>query len=458
MKIRKVKWKDHPILGNLELDFLREDNTPFDGIILAGENGVGKTSIIESISTFINFGSFEFFEFIEYETNGKILKAIQPTVQQHPKFIYYNIIDGENSSTIYPGIGVKESDENPLTISYNGAVFSKARADFRTEKITSTTVKQLDLEKFDNDQEENFTAIKQLLVDIDNQDNGDYTILNKNQGDNPPLDYWRDFYPNSKSFRFSNAFNSFFPKMTYEKVEDFKGEKTIFFKKNEHLIPIDNLSTGEKQIVFRGSYLLRNIKNLDKAIIFIDEPELSMHPKWQKNILKYYENLFTINGILSSQMFFSTHSEHVLNSALTKKENHIVIILEDKQGTIESKKINAPSVLPSITNAETNYLAFNIISTDYHIELYGYLQEKFRLLKVKDTDEYIINQTQFYNTAEHQKVYTYNHSRGTTTYNSLSTYIRNCIDHPDQIHSYSEEEIETSIKLLIELCQQPSPV
>ncbi|WP_157445699.1 AAA family ATPase, partial [Chryseobacterium indologenes] len=193
-------------------------------------------------------------------------------------------------------------------------------------------------------------------------------------------------------------------------------------------------------------------------LIFIDEPELSMHPKWQKNILEYYENLFTTNNILNSQMFFSTHSEHVLNSALNKKENHIVIILEDAQGTIESKKINAPSVLPSITTAETNYIAFNIISNDYHIELYGYLQEKFQLRKVKDTDEYIVNQTQFYNPAIHQKVYTYNHSRGTTTYNSLSTYIRNCIDHPDQIHSYSEAEIKTSIKLLIELCQQPSPV
>ncbi|PWW30826.1 AAA family ATPase [Chryseobacterium sp. AG844] len=456
MKIRKVKWKGHPILGDLELDFLKPDNTPFDVVVFAGENGVGKTSILETIATFVNLGSFEFFEFIEYETEGKIVRAV-PTDSEINTF--YNLIDGESTTTIYAGKGRvhKESDENPLTISYNGGVFSKARADFKTEKIQSTTVKQLDVEKFDNDQEEDFTSLKQLLVDIDNQDNAIYARLNRDRGENNPLN-WKEFYPTSKTFRFSKAFDDFFPNMKYEKADDVDGEKTILFKKNGKSISIDNLSTGEKQIVFRGTYLLRNIKNLTKALIFIDEPELSMHPKWQKNILEYYENLFTTDNILNSQMFFSTHSEHVLNSALNKKENHIIIILEDTQGTIESKKINAPSVLPSITTAETNYVAFDIISNDYHIELYGYLQEKFQLRKVKDTDEYIVNQTQFYNPAIHQKVYTYNHSRGTTTYNSLSTYIRNCIDHPDQIHSYSEAEIKTSIKLLIELCQQPSPV
>lgn len=36
----------------------------------------------------------------------------------------------------------------------------------------------------------------------------------------------------------------------------------------------------------------------------VDEPELSMHPKWQKNILRYYKNLFTDNnGVQIAQLF-----------------------------------------------------------------------------------------------------------------------------------------------------------
>ena len=43
--IKKIKWKEHPILGNLELDFCKKDNICYNTIILAGENGTGKRCI-----------------------------------------------------------------------------------------------------------------------------------------------------------------------------------------------------------------------------------------------------------------------------------------------------------------------------------------------------------------------------------------------------------------------------
>ena len=59
MKIRKVKWANHPILGNLELDFITPaTNKPYSTIVLAGENGTGKTTILETINTFLCFGTF----------------------------------------------------------------------------------------------------------------------------------------------------------------------------------------------------------------------------------------------------------------------------------------------------------------------------------------------------------------------------------------------------------------
>ena len=54
----------------------------------------------------------------------------------------------------------------------------------------------------------------------------------------------------------------------------------------------------------------------------------------------------------------------------------LIIVLKEKENVITPVKITAPSVLPTITSAETNYLAFNIVSIDYHIQLYGYLQAK----------------------------------------------------------------------------------
>ena len=83
MKIKKIKWPNHPILGNLELDFTNNANgQPFNTILFAGENGTGKTSILETISTFLNMGSFQFFDYIEYVVNGH-----NPIRQHHKQML-----------------------------------------------------------------------------------------------------------------------------------------------------------------------------------------------------------------------------------------------------------------------------------------------------------------------------------------------------------------------------------
>lgn len=155
-----------------------------------------------------------------------------------------------------------------------------------------------------------------------------------------------------------------------------------------------------------------------------------------------------------AQLFFATHSEHVVKEALTEKNNNLVIVLADVGGLIQSRRIDAPSVLPNITNAETNYLAFDIVSNDYHIELYGWLQEKENLANVKQCDDYIMRQPQ-YDSAIHGKASSYTRpgARRATTYNTLSTYIRNCIDHPNTTSVFTENELRISIELLIELCR-----
>lgn len=74
---------------------------------------------------------------------------------------------------------------------------------------------------------------------------------------------------------------------------------------------------------------------------------------------------------------------------MQNSQNTLIIVL--KENAIVPVKITAPSVLPTITSAETNYLAFNIVSIDYHIQLYGYLQAKTQKHKIKECDDYIKN-------------------------------------------------------------------
>lgn len=450
MKITQVKWSNHPILGDLCLDFNNSStNSPYETIIFAGENGTGKSTILEIISNFLSAGSFEYFDYICYVTEeGKHFKAV-PTSDGSTHKNFFDLID-ENQQRIRVredrNNNREKMDSNVDDLRYYGCVYSRARADYKTKKITTTTTSSLDKEKYDIDGNDDFTSLKQLIVDVVNQDNNEYAEVNKTLGATPKS--WGDFYPDSNLFRFKNAFDNFFDKLSYEKITDLDNEKTITFTKNGSSIPVDKLSTGEKQIVFRGVYLLRNSDLLNGSAILVDEPELSMHPKWQQKILAYYKELFTKDNKLKAQMFFATHSDHVLKAALSDNSKNLVIALEEDAGVIKARKVDSPSVLPSVTSAETNYLAFDIISNDYHIELYGWLQDKESKSSVKSCDDFIKAHPR-YDVSKHSK----SSGFGRTAYDTLPTYIRNAIHHPDPGNVFTEEEMRTSIELLIELCR-----
>lgn len=452
--IRKIKWNNHDVLGNLELDFTKPDGSVYNTIVLAGENGTGKTTILETLSTFLNLGSIEAFEYINYLADG-VPYTITPNADDYPEFGFHsrkNDADGtiqairSNRNNSPKSIETDQAD-----LRHYGFSYSKARSGFNTQKVMSTTIQQLDSDKYENDSIDDFTSIKQLIVDIDAQDNSEWMRITESGAGTP----FHTFKQSSKKYRFEKAFNDFFDSIKFRGVNNTNTEEIeIIFEKHGKEIPVDRLSTGEKQIVFRGAHLLKNINSMSGGIVLIDEPELSMHPKWQRKVLQYYRSLFNKNGVQNAQMIIATHSEYVLRSALEDRDNILIIVLNDDNGTIHSRNITAPTILPTITSAETNYLAFGILSVDYHIELYGYLQNKTGNLTVKSCDDYIIAQTALFNPTLHAKASSFTNQMGhTTNYQTLPTYIRNLIDHPDPTRNYTQEELKCSIELLIELCR-----
>lgn len=451
--IGKIKWNNHDVLGNLELDFTKPDGSIYNTIVLAGENGTGKTSILETLATFLDLGSIEAFDYISYIADGVPYKII-PDPDSNPKSGFHirkKEPDGENQVIHSNRDNNQQSiDSDKADLRHYGFTYSKARSGFNTQKIESTTIKRLDSEKYEHDSDDDFTSIKQLIVDIDAQDNSEWKRISKSDEGIS----FHDFKQASKMNRFERAFNDFFDTVKFKEVDNTNYEEIkILFEKHGMEIPIDSLSTGEKQIVFRGAHLLKNINSIPGGIVLIDEPELSMHPKWQQKILQYYRDLFNKNGTQDVQMIIATHSEYVLRSALEDRDDVLIVILSDDNGVIHSKNITAPTILPIITSAETNYLAFGIISPDYHIELYGYLQDKTQNYTVKKCDNYIAAQKSF-NPALHTKTSSYKNQNGRITkYKTLPTYIRNLIDHPDQTKNYTQEELQCSIELLIKLCR-----
>ena len=468
--IKEIKWNNYNILGNLTLKFTKTDvsqngnqdgsqnESPYDTIILAGENGTGKTTILDTLSIFLNGGSILPFDYIDYNVGSDTFHITPDTNDTNSAIQGFhsrkNLANGNEIRIQSNRYNQPDRIEQDLEdIRHYGFAYSKARSGFNTKPVKSTTTQQVDKDKYEPDDQEDFTRIKQLLIDIDGQDSSYWkqhcnNMMKNNQDINEQA--FKTFKEQSIMHRFEKAFNEFFETIKYSEIDDTNiSEKKILFQKHGHKISIDQLSTGEKQIVFRGAHLLRNMNNISGGIVLIDEPELSMHPIWQRKILNYYRRLFTNNGKQEVQMLIATHSEYVIQSALEDRDNVLVIVLTDDNGTTKSEAITAPNVLPTITAAETNYLAFGVASTDYHIELYGYLQTKTMNHHIKSCDAYIAGQSQ-YDTTKHEKI---DNSFQNQSYKTLPTYIRNAIDHPNSNRSYTYEELKTSIELLRELCK-----
>ena len=72
-RIRKIEFINHPILNNLKLDFCDNDGNPLDTIILAGENGTGKTTILSEIHK-ISTWEINFEAIVELEIGNRPIK------------------------------------------------------------------------------------------------------------------------------------------------------------------------------------------------------------------------------------------------------------------------------------------------------------------------------------------------------------------------------------------------
>ena len=98
----------------------------------------------------------------------------------------------------------------------------------------------------------------------------------------------------------------------------------IFTNSSGDKFDINELSSGEKQLFLRT--LAIKMLNPENSIILIDEPELSLHPKWQQRIVDVYRKIGKNN-----QIIIATHSPHILGSV---KKDNIMLLDKDDDGKI----------------------------------------------------------------------------------------------------------------------------
>lgn len=464
VSIKSIQFFNHHIFENHIFDFTIDGINPVNNIIIAGENGSGKTKLLEEL---YNISNTSFF------INSVIYsqKTLELTVDVSDDN-YYNfdndqekidkailIISKNGNGDISNKVKFVKNDDSEirnvkrqgtrdkLNIFKLNGLYSNVDINYKPRNnVQGTTNKTLDNQtsEIPNDMAH---EIIQLLVDIAMQDSCDVdTWVGSHRNDIVP-----DNIYHTRLNRFTNAFKIIFDNTIQYK--EIKNNSIPIFRKNNHDIEISSLSSGEKQIIFRGVFLLQNKNSLKGVPVFIDEPEISMHPKWEEKIFEYYKSIFSENSNQTSQMFIATHSEHILSNVLT---NDDCLVIKIKNGSYEKFYKGSPGiVLPTITIAEIKHAIFDLYTTDFHNLLYGYIQENYvsdnngnilNNANVKQTDEWLKNQG-----ATPKHYYKQISVTNIKEYDTLPTYIRNCIDHPDNNINYTISELSNSIKELIRI-------
>lgn len=345
MRIYSVEIKNNPILGDINLDFTDENENIVDTIIFAGENGCGKTTILDCLTVFNsgeNFADNEsrhFYLEIDEELSNKLLDSAF-AVGKKPntpivKADYY--MEKINNNIKFKISYYSDKKMTQKVCSGYPAIIGKCiyltpEITFTPDIISTISANNMDtpLNGLRKSGTRIATEITQLIIDIATQDNSEFIEKYKKE---PRVDYSKEQI-SPKISRFNNAFSKITPDFHIETINNINSHKVVSFFNKGKIVPISNLSSGEKQIVFRGGYLLKDKNALNGALVLIDEPELSLHPEWQKKILDYYKAIFTNEqGQQTSQIFIATHSPYIIHNE-NRKNDKVIVLKKDNNAII----------------------------------------------------------------------------------------------------------------------------
>lgn len=168
---------------------------------------------------------------------------------------------------------------------------------------------------------------------------------------------------------------------------------------------------------------------LSNSLLLLDEPETHLHPQAQEYLKD--ELIKITRNDENNIVFFATHSNYMID-----KEHIERCFRVSKQSNRKTKLEKFQAGQKSY--AEVNYEVFDIVSSDYHNELYGYLEdvEKTKLDGLDKTKKW-----------KNKK------NNGAETDVSLATYIRHSIHHPENTlnEKFTSEELQKSIEKLRDL-------
>ncbi len=175
--------------------------------------------------------------------------------------------------------------------------------------------------------------------------------------------------PEVRSKESVNIFNAIFDELglltRLHNLDKNQFNRPIFIGANNNFTTIENLSDGEKQVYGRVVALM--MLGLSNSIILIDEPEIALHPAWQQKIIKVYSRIGKNN-----QFIIATHSPQIIASV---PYQHL-IILKKENGKIVSHYPDQPPIGADVNSILDDFMGVKSEFPDKVVELHKSYREK----------------------------------------------------------------------------------
>lgn len=456
MFISKLSIKNFRLFDDTKEHEIKDFNIPNgkdDGsglTVFVGENGCGKTTILDAISSAIleyKADSFNISDMSNPNTNTEIKIFSDKDFNVQGTFPNTNFLakgfiftgktrnKGSNSYLVTSVVcdqqflksdPLKPKDGSPdLRLSVNNP--------FSGKRFNDTDILYLDRNRLFQTRTGtyNTTRFDRIMEDFNFQYNkGTENIEDLNQSlnekvkkgkiENKYLETAIDEFEKISNYRVQLDF--------IDNYKPFKNANFVIKKDNNQQISLSNLGSGYEMIfslIYSYHMSEQNKKNM---IILIDEPELHLHPKIQQSFVD-----FLLKISKNAQIIITTHSSLLVKQLSYNDYVKTIILKNDKTiSLIGDRKLSY------VSSNETNYLAFGLATEEYHNELYEELFHKYATSKkIKDFDSQF-----FIATMSEVKQYPWMQYPNEV---SLHTYVRNQIHHRADNGQASYSDLETSI-------------
>ena len=405
MQIKNLHIESYRHLKNITFDFTYPEGhakfgQPLEKICIIGQSATGKTSILELIKSSISqmdsieiingAAIFRHFQLyfkgqIEFRYNDDLIKLEEDRLSKNDKE-YKNISGGGGSVGKFISDGLKLLYLSSDIISKEAInIFNQNPLNILTELSTEKYAGLQRIRDSDNyiyefgqevSQELWFSLLDKVLDYRKRFNQMASELLNKGMiGDLNKLHQqyakWAEINENPLA-AFANQFNPILNKLKLE-IDLVNTEYSIPIKSktNEQVIPISGLSTGTKGLLL-AMFPLFELDTSD-AIVLIDEPERSLFPDMQIDLMSHYQKLAP-----QAQIIVATHSPFI--AAAFEPEERFILYFDDQQ-EVAVRRGESPK------GDDPNDMLRNDFNVDYYNDFGKQAYQKYLNLKMKAKQE-----------------------------------------------------------------------